>query len=139
MTTTGQNKALLEHVFAETAKGNGRLFVEALADDVTWRIIGTTAWSKTYTGKLAVLKELLGPLNAQLDSGNTITATTFVAEGDFVVVEGQGHNSTKTGKPYKNQYCWLFRFREGKVCSLVEYADTALIESALLPPVTGAA
>ena len=128
------NKAILARVFAEAAKGNGRPFVEALADDVTWKIIGSTPWSKQYVGKRAVLKELLAPLNAQLVDGNTITASRLIAEGDLVVVEGQGHNRTKAGKPYANSYCWVFRFESGKVTELTEYADTALIESALEPP-----
>jgi ketosteroid isomerase-like protein len=59
--TTAENKSLLQHVFAETAKGDGRPFVAALAEDVSWTIIGSTQWSKTYRGKSAVLKELLGP------------------------------------------------------------------------------
>lgn len=129
-----QNKSALVHVFAETAKGNGRPFVELLDDDVSWTIIGTTAWSGTYVGKTAALKELLGPLNAQLAGANVITADHFVAEGDTVVVEGKGHNRTRSGKDYANTYCWLFHFRHGKVVRLVEYADTALIESALQPP-----
>jgi len=132
--STEQNKNLLANVFAETAKSNGRPFVEALADEVTWTISGSTPWSKTYAGKRAVLKELLGPLNAQLAGGNTITASRIIGEGDLVVVEGRGHNRTKTGKPYANTYCWVFRFQDGKVVELTEYADTALIESALEPP-----
>jgi ketosteroid isomerase-like protein len=132
--STAQNKSLLANVFAETSKGNGRPFVDALADDVTWTIKGTTSWSKSYVGKRAVLKELLGPLNAQLADGNTITASRLIAEDDLVVVEGQGHNRTKTGKTYANTYCWVFRFQGGKVIELTEYADTALIESALQPP-----
>ena len=133
-----QNKATLVHVFSETAKGNGRPFIEALAENVTWTIIGNTAWSRTYVGKKAVLKELLGPLNAQLDGPNLITATQFVAEGNIVVVEGRGHNRTKSGKDYANTYCWLLHFSEGKVARLVEYADTALIDAALQAPSTGA-
>jgi hypothetical protein len=129
-----QNKATLLHVFAETAKGNGRPFVEMLADQVSWTIVGTTAWSGTYEGKKAVLEELLGPLNEQLAGANIITVSLLVAEGDTVVVEGRGHNRTKSGKAYANSYCWLFHFRDGKVVKLVEYADTALIESALDPP-----
>ncbi len=131
---SAHNKQLLQDVFAETAKGNGRPFVAALSEDVTWTIIGTTRWSRTYRGKDAVLKELLGPLNAQLANGNTITAHRFIAEGDQVVVEGRGHNTTKTGKPYQNTYCWIFRLHGGKVVELVEYPDTALIEAALQPP-----
>jgi ketosteroid isomerase-like protein len=132
--TAAENRKLLQEVFAETAKGNGRPFVAALAEDVTWTIIGSTQWSRTYHGKNAVLKELLGPLNAQLASGNTITAHRFIAEDDLVVVEGRGHNTTRTGKPYRNTYCWVFRFSGGRVVELVEYTDTALIESALQPP-----
>jgi hypothetical protein len=36
------NKARLEHVFAETAKGNGQPFLDAFADDADWTIMGTT-------------------------------------------------------------------------------------------------
>jgi uncharacterized protein len=132
--TTAQNKKILQDIFAETAKGNGRPFVAALAEDVTWTIMGSTSWSRRYRGKKAVLTELLGPLNAQLANGNTITAHRFIAEGDQVVVEGRGRNTTKTGKPYQNAYCWVFRLSEGQVVDIVEYTDTALIESALEPP-----
>jgi uncharacterized protein len=132
--TTAENKQLLQEAFAETAKGNGRAFVAALADDVAWTIIGTTAWSRTYQGKVAVLAELLGPLNTQLANRNTITAHRFVAEGDQVVVEGRGQNVTKTGKQYNNRYCWVFRFKDGRVVELVEYTDTSLIEAALEAP-----
>ena len=134
--TATHNKQVLQEVFAETAKGNGRPFVAAMAEDVTWTIIGSTQWSKTYRGKKAVLAELLGPLNAQLANGNTITAHRFIAEDDQVVVEGRGHNTTKTGKAYQNTYCWVFRLSGGQVVDIVEYTDTALIESALLPPQT---
>ena len=129
--STTENKSLLQHVFSETAKGNGKPFVDALAEHVSWTIIGSTPWSKTYEGKAAVLRELLGPLNRQLADRNTITAQTFIADGDRVAVEGRGHNTTKDGKSYNNRYCWVFRFANGRVVELTEYTDTALIESPL--------
>jgi uncharacterized protein len=132
--STQHHKSLLKKVFAETAKGNGRPFVEALSDEVVWTIKGTTPWSKKYVGKGAVLKDLLGPLSAQLSGANTITASRFIGEGDVVVVEGQGHNRTTKGKEYANTYCWVFRFQDEKVVELIEYTDTALIESALEAP-----
>jgi ketosteroid isomerase-like protein len=132
--TAAQNKQLLQNVFAETAKGNGRPFVQALADEVSWTIIGSTAWSKTYRGKQAVLDELLGPLNAQLADGNRITAHRLIAEDDCVVVEARGHNVTKAGDPYQNSYCWIFRLVDGQVVELTEYADTALIDAVLQAP-----
>ena len=135
MMAMSENKRILQHVFVETGMGNGRPFLAALSENVVWTIIGSTRWSKTYTGKQAVLRELLGPLNAQLANRNTITAHRFTAEGDLVVVEGRGQNTTKAGKQYNNRYCWVFRFSEGEVVELIEYTDTALIDSALQPPV----
>ena len=136
--TAAQNKQLLQNVFAETAKGNGRPFVQALADEVSWTIIGSTAWSKTYRGKQAVLDELLGPLNAQLADGNRITAQRLIAEDDCVVVAARGHYVTKAGDPYQNNYCWIFRLVDGQVVELTEYADTALIDAVSQPPPRGA-
>src|SRR5713226_6945114 len=56
------NKQLMQQVFAELAKGNGKPFVDAMADDFRWTITGTTPWSKTYDGKQTVLNDLMQPL-----------------------------------------------------------------------------
>jgi uncharacterized protein len=132
--TPHENKAILAAVFAETAKGNGRLFLDALADDVRWTIIGSTAWSKTYVGKPSVINDLLRPLGRQLGGASIIKAHHFVAEGDAVTVQATGHNRTVSGKKYENSYCWVIRMREGKMCELTEYADTQLIASTLEAP-----
>ena len=73
-----ENKRVLQHAFAETAKGNGRPFVAALSKDVVWTIIGSTPWSKTSHGKESILRYLLGPLNAQLANHNTLNAHTVI-------------------------------------------------------------
>ncbi|MFC0002610.1 nuclear transport factor 2 family protein [Micromonospora siamensis] len=128
------SKAFLQGVFAETAKGNGRPFVDALADDVRWTIIGRTAWSRTYQGKRAVLAELLGPLAEQFGGRNIVSAERFVADGDVVVVEARNHSVTTAGRPYPNRYCWIFVLRDGKVAEVTEYTDTQLIAEVLAPP-----
>jgi ketosteroid isomerase-like protein len=129
-----RNKEILQEIFAATARGNTLPFVAALADDVVWTIIGTTAWSRSYDGKGAVLAELLAPLAEQMDGTMRITAQRFIAEGDLVVVEAQGHNATKAGKRYENTYCWIFRMADGRIAEIKEYADTQLFETALAPP-----
>ena len=104
-----------------------------MADDMTWEIIGTTSWSRTFTGKAEVLSRLLAPLARNFEGSNTVSADRFVAENDIVVVEGRNHSTTKRGKPYANRYSWSFRFREGKVVEVVEYCDTQLIVDVLDP------
>ncbi len=128
-----ENKAVLSHAFAETAKGNGRPFVEMMADDVLWTIIGSTSWSRSYSGKQAVVRDLLTPLAANFDGSNIVTAERFIAEGDLVVVEGRNHSVTKRGDAYANRYSWTFRFVAGKVAEITEYTDTDLIVRVLDP------
>jgi hypothetical protein len=65
-TTTGANKALMQQIFAGLAQRDGTLLFESMTDDVRWRIIGTTKWSKTYEGKQAILRDMIGQVRAIL-------------------------------------------------------------------------
>jgi len=132
--TAADNKRLLQEAFAALATGDGRLFVACMADDFTWTIIGTTAWSRRYAGKEVVRRELLDPLFAQFAGRYTNTALSFIAEDDHVVVECRGHVATRTGPRYDNSYCYICRFTDGRMVELTEYLDTALVERVLTPP-----
>lgn len=58
----------------------------------------------------------------------------MIAEDDYVVVECRGRVTTKSGKPYNNQYCYVIRFADGKMRELTEYFDAELMTQALQPP-----
>jgi ketosteroid isomerase-like protein len=129
--SAAENKQLLQNIFSELSKGNGAPFVESLADDICWTIIGSTKFSGTYRGKQAVLNELLRPLFAQFADQYTNTAHRFIAEDDYVVVECRGRVTTKSGAPYNNTYCWVCLVADGKLQELTEYLDTELVTAAL--------
>lgn len=95
--TASENKQLLQNIFAELAQGNSRPLVESMADDFRWTVTGSTKWSRSYDGKQTVLKELLAPLRSMIADRIKTTAHRFIAEGDHVVVEARGNNTTKTG------------------------------------------
>src|SRR6516162_5011291 len=88
------NRARMEYVFAETAKGNGLPFLDAFAEDASWTIIGTTGWSKSYRGKAAIMADLIASLRRVLASPLKTHARRIIAEGDLVVVEARGENVT---------------------------------------------
>jgi ketosteroid isomerase-like protein len=134
-----ENKQLMEGVFAKLAKGDGRPFVEALAEDVRWTIIGNTAWSGTWTGLASVQIELLDPLFAQFASTYRGRAVRLIAEGDWVVIESRGDVTTTSGAPYRNTYCYVCRLEDGKVKEITEYCDTKLLTETLSPPIRRAA
>jgi Ketosteroid isomerase-related protein len=129
--SAAENKQLMQNIFTELSKGNGAPFVESLADDICWTIIGSTKFSGTYRGKQAVLNELLRPLFARFADQYTNTAHRFIAEDDYVVVECRGRVTTKSGAPYNNTYCWVCRVADGKLQELTEYLDTELVTAVL--------
>jgi hypothetical protein len=129
-----RNKQLMQDIFAELAKGNGKPFVDSMADDFRWIIPGTSSWSRTWSGKRAVLDELMRPLFARFADTYTNQAHRFIAEGDCVVVECRGKVMTKSGKPYNNSYCYVCRLADGELRELTEYMDTELALAALGPP-----
>jgi uncharacterized protein len=136
MSTTAENKQLMQHIFAELEKGNGKAFVDSLADDFCWTVTGTTKWSRTYRGKRVVRDQLMKPLFAKFADQYTNTAHNFIAEGEHVVVECRGRVNTKSGKPYHNTYCWVCRVADGKLLEVMEYMDTELLTTALGDPET---
>lgn len=126
-----ENKQLMQQIFSEMAKGNSRPLVEAMADDFRWTVTGTTPWSRTYAGKEAVLTELFTTLRSRMADRIKTIPLRFIAEDDLVVVEARGSNTTASGKPYNNTYCFVFRIAGGKLQEVTEYMDTLLVMAAL--------
>jgi len=132
--STADNKQLMQAVFAELERGNGRPFIDAMADDFCWDIPGTSAWSRRFEGKRAVREQLFKPLFAQFATPYTNRALRFIAEDDHVVVECRGSVQTVRGEAYNNSYCYVCRLEGGRLRELTEYMDTALAEAVLVPP-----
>jgi uncharacterized protein len=132
--TAAENKRLMERIFDELSRGNGKPFVDALAEDVRWTIIGGTAWSRTWEGFEAVRRRLLDPLFAQFRTTYRARAVRLIAEDDLVVIESRGDVITSSGKPYRNTYCNIYRLEEGRVVEITEYCDTQLVAEVLSPP-----
>ena len=128
------NKHLMQQIFAELAQGNGKPFGDAMAEDFTWHMIGTTKWSGSYRGRDVVRQQLLRPLFERFADRYTNTAVRFIAEDDFVVVECRGRVTTTSGKPYNNTYCYVCRLENGQLRELTEYFDTELVTTALGDP-----
>ena len=125
-----ENKQFISNMFAELSKVNSDAFLNALADDVRFTIIGTTKYSGTFNGKQELTNKLLAPINAQVEGGMTITPENLIADGDFVAMQAHGKAQSKNGRRYDNTYCHVFRFANGKVQEVTEYLDTELVTSA---------
>jgi ketosteroid isomerase-like protein len=133
-TTTERNRATITAIMEAVSRGETRPFGDAMAEDFTWRMTGTTAWSGTYVGKADVQQRMLKTLRQQWATQYKSTPSRILADGDYVVVETRGEVVTKAGKPYNNTYCLVIRMRDDKMVDLTEYFDTELVTAALEPP-----
>jgi ketosteroid isomerase-like protein len=135
--SAADNKNIVTAIYAAMAEGDGRPFNAAMAEDFTWILEGTGAWSRTWRGRETVRRELLKPLFAQFATPYRCRAERIIAEGDSVVVLARGEVTTLAGKPYNNSYCFVIRMRDGEMVELREYLDTELVAEALEPPGAG--
>jgi uncharacterized protein len=123
-----ENKEVVRQM--RDAKGIDALLA-AMSDDVRWTIIGTTKYSGTMNGKKEITDRLLRPIFAELESMGTNTVDNVIAEGDYVVVQTHASGrKTKTGNPYNNTYCLVYKVADGKIREITEYCDTELITAA---------
>jgi uncharacterized protein len=129
--STIDNKKLIETIFAGFAAGDRTLLAESLADDVTMRVTGQNSWSQTFKGKEALFRDLYGYLGTLVAEGRRTIPQRFIADGDHVVVEAVGEMRTKAGVPYCNEYCLIYRLKDGKIVEFREYCDYALTEKIL--------
>ena len=134
--SNSDNKAIITAIMGELARGNARPFVEAMAENFTWRPMGGSRlgkWREAYEGKRSVRRDLLAPLMSQFRGEFTSTPSQILAEGDHVVVETQGAATTKAGHAYNNRYCLVIRMAGGQMVEVREYLDTALADAVLEP------
>jgi uncharacterized protein len=131
---TERNRATITSIMEAMSRGETRPFGEAMAEDFTWRMSGTTPWSGTYVGRADVQGRMLKALREQWASQYKSTPSRIFADGDYVIVETRGDVVTRTGKPYNNSYCFVIRMRDDKMVDLTEYFDTELVSAALEPP-----
>jgi len=114
------NKELIEKINEEFSRNNNEFYLDFLADDIRWNIIGQS----TIIGKSNFLKAMK---MEELESFPVITIKNIIAEGEYVVVESIGKATTKTGKSYKPAYCDIYRIKNGKIHEMTTYfVDTAV-------------
>ena len=131
-TTAIKNKEFVRHIYEEVSKGNHQAFIEAVTDNFTFTLIGTTQFSGTYRGIQEVFEKSIGPVMSLLKTKPRLVVDIIIAEGDYMVVVDHGEGGvTKEGKDYNNTYCNVIRMEDGKIAEVTEYCDTALVSKVL--------
>ncbi|MEM5517977.1 enoyl-CoA hydratase-related protein [Henriciella sp. AS95] len=131
--TPAKNKALMKRIFDRLAAGDRSLFVEHLHDDVTMTVTGSYSWSQTFRGKEKVLRDYFGYVGSLMTRPGRTIPFHFLADENWVVVEARGDMETKSGDPYRNHYCLMYRLQNGQIVEMKTYQDSAMCERVLGP------
>ncbi|NNL86981.1 MAG: nuclear transport factor 2 family protein [Myxococcales bacterium] len=126
------NKQIVQTFFDALAAGDIEKMKSVMARDFTWTFPGSTAISGTFRGHEEIFERFLPKVAEYVDmsAGLGIHIDQVIAEGDTVVVRYRGEMTGKFG-PYNNRYCHVLTVRDGLIRGTEEYADTALVETAL--------
>lgn len=129
--SAAENKETIRKIYEAMERGDRSVFGASVHADYVWRFPGHASWSRRFEGQETIRRELLRPLFALFATDYRARAINLIAEGDYVVAEVRGDVQTKRGDRYDNEYCFVFRFRDGKIAEVVEYCDTDLEERVL--------
>lgn len=130
--TTSTNKQIVQTFFHALAAGDIEKMKSVMAPDFAWTFPGSTPISGTFRGLEEIFEGFLPKVAEFVDmsAGLGIHIEAVIAEGETVVVRYRGEMTGKFG-PYNNRYCHVLTVRDGLIQGTEEYADTALVETAL--------
>ncbi|MEM9517465.1 MAG: nuclear transport factor 2 family protein [Actinomycetota bacterium] len=122
-----RNRELVAGAFAPWEDGDSGPLFELIADDVRWRVIGTTWASGDFSSKQELIDKAFGRLLAVLGDDLRTRLHDVSADGDKVFLEFESHGMASNGVPYNQEYCWVMKMRAGRAVEIVAYLDTDLL------------
>jgi ketosteroid isomerase-like protein len=127
--STEETRQLVTRWLELAGRGEVEAAMGLFAPEAVWSNIGSTRFSGDFVGLAEIGEKLLGPLFASLEDGIRSEVEAVIADGDRAVVLSAGRARTRTGKDYNNTYAQVFTVRDGKIVSVREYMDTALVDA----------
>lgn len=116
------NKAIVRKAFEKWRSG-GSVFAELLAPDVVWTIHGSGPVAGTYHNLHDFVERASAPLVSRLTTPVFPEVHDIMADADMVIVRFDGTATTTSGAPYRNQFVWIFRMKDGSVVEAETFLD----------------
>ncbi|KUN09867.1 limonene-1,2-epoxide hydrolase [Streptomyces yokosukanensis] len=136
MNTSDPRAVVIRYVEA-VRDGDADVIRDSFCEDVTWHYPGDLPISKVWHGRDEIVDEFLGTMGTVFVPGTVeIELVSTIAEGDRVVAEWTAKATTVYGGAYDNRCLGIYTVRDGKIASVVEYADTQHVAATLFPDVT---
>ena len=127
------NLALIRATYEGPSEENGKHLMAALAPDATWTEAAGFPYAGTYTGPAEIFDQVFRRLASEW-VGYKADVHTYLADGDRVAAFGVYSGTyAKTGKSMRATFAHLYRLRDGKILSMEQYVDSAMVQQAITP------
>ena len=123
-----RNEAIVRDAFARWSAGEN-IFAGLLAPDVVWTIPGSGPVAGTYHGRADFVTRASLPLVSRLATPLTPKVHRIWAIGDTVIIRFEASATTTSGAPYRNQFVWIFRMKDGQVAQAEAFLDLAAYQT----------
>jgi uncharacterized protein len=124
------SREIVQSWFDLVGKGEAQAAFELFTDDVVYNLKGTTPVSGIYRGLESIVDDFFTPWRKQIVGEIVLTVDELIGDGGTVVALARGTAKTIHDVPYDNDYAFVFRLRDGKISEVIEYLDTAMVETA---------
>jgi ketosteroid isomerase-like protein len=128
-----KNTAIVRQALEDISNQNVEGLLAIIDDDIDFRLMGTSPLSRRLHGKEEYLG-IVAEVGSYLDGFIQLTVDDLIPAGEWVIVRASGHAKMKaTGEDYDNQYCMMWKLKDGKVVKLREYCCTKMIMEYFFP------
>jgi ketosteroid isomerase-like protein len=129
------NVQLVREAYEAFGRGDISTVLGMMDPGIEWREAEGNLYQpsgEAWKGPDAIVQNLFLKIAEDFDGTFVIQPKEFHDAGDTVVVEGRyvGTNKT-TGKQLDAQICHVFKWRDGKVTSFQQFADTAQLQDVM--------
>lgn len=122
---------IIRATYEGTSEENGKNLLAALAPEATWTEAAGFPYAGTYTGADAIIANVFRRLATEW-IGYTAKVHTYLADGDRVAAFGVYSGTYRaTGKAMTATFAHLYRLKDGKIVSMEQYVDSAMVRDAM--------
>ena len=117
--------AVLRELYAAFARGDIPSVLAAFDPQIVWTETAGGPFAGTYTGPLAVLENVFGPLGSEWDEFS-LQPDAYVCDGDTAVVTGTYRGTHRsTGRALEARFAHAWQLRDRRPARFEQITDTA--------------
>ena len=128
------NVDIIRSTYEGASEENGKNLFAVLAQDATWTEAAGFPYAGTYVGAEEITSKVFRRLATEW-VGYCAKVHTYLADGDQVAAFGVYSGTyLETGKSMTASFAHLYRLKDGKIVSMEQYVDSAMVKLAMTAP-----